>query len=59
MELFLVSGKMYPSLREMRAALDLVKENGGKVKGIAPFNMGFIVETTPEIAYCLNFILWV
>jgi len=58
MKLFLVAKEFFPSLLDLKAALDLIKEAGGRVAGLAPWNLGFIVETTPEVAKGLDLIYW-
>lgn len=58
MKLFLIPSRLYSKLSDMRTAVDLVKEYGGRVVGIAPFNMGFVVETSDVIADNLCFVAW-
>ena len=58
MKLFLVSSQSFPVIKDLKAAIDIIKEHGGIVKGLAPSNMGFIVEVLPDVAEKLNLIEW-
>jgi len=46
------------SLKDMKAAIDLIKEAGGRVLHLAPVIGGFVVETTNQIADALGLIPW-
>ena len=43
---------------DIKVGNDLVKENGGKVIGLAPCGLGFIVSTTPEVAEVCDLLPW-
>lgn len=46
------------NLKDMKAAIDLVKEAGGRVLHLAPIIGGFVLETTSTIADALGLIPW-
>lgn len=45
-------------LRDMKAAIELVKESGGRALHIAPIIGGWVLETTSTIADALGLIPW-
>lgn len=58
MHICLVHPRHYSSLSDMKAALDLIKEDGGKVLHIAPILGGFVVEATANCKLHLDLPPW-
>lgn len=58
MHICLVHPRHFPTLADMRAAIELIKEEGGKVLHVAPVIGGFVVEASANCKINLGLPDW-